>query len=102
MSSDTPLLETRLALFEQAQTTMNGKLDTLLVLAQATSGRLTDVENQQLVYRATGIAELPTRVRTLEDVVTELRGVARIAKWAVGGGLLGALALLAQLLQAVK
>lgn len=93
---------TRLALIEQAQQTTNGKLDELLRLTKATNERMANVERQETMCIASGVTGLPERVRVLEDVVTEMRGVGRVAKWALGGGLAGALALLAQLLGAVK
>ena len=102
MSNEKMTTATRLALIEQALSNVDGKLDTILLLVQTDGERVTKVEDTQLVCKASGIAELPARVRRLEDVVTEMKGVGRIAKWAVGGGLLGALALLAQLLTLVK
>lgn len=113
---------TRLALIEQAQVVANEKLDELLTLAKATNGRVTKVEMQELTCQASGVTGLPARmlavedatremhgehglparVRALENLRTEMQGVVRVAKWAVGGGLLGLLSLLAQLLGMVK
>lgn len=93
---------TRLALIEQAQDTMNGKLDEILALAKSTNGRVHKVEQQEIVCQASGVTGLPQRVRDLEDAVAEMKTVARVAKWAAGGGLLGTLALIAQLLDKVR
>ena len=96
-----PTTATRLALIEQAQVETNAKLDELLKLAKATNGRVGSVERQETICRASGVIGLPERVRALEDIATEMRSVGRVAKWAVGGGLAGAVALLWQAVQVV-
>lgn len=102
MSDDRPTVMTRLALIEQTQQQMSGKLDDLLELARSTNGRVSKVEQTELVCKAGGIDGLPQRVRALEDAVKEMKTVALVAKWAVGGGLAGVAALVAQILAMAK
>ncbi len=102
VSDERQTTNTRLALIEQTQQQMSGKLDDLLELARSTNGRVNKVEQQEIVCQASGVIGLPQRVVVLEDAIKEMRTVARVAKWAVGGGLAGVAALIAQILSMVK
>ena len=101
MAPPTQPAMTRLALIEQKLDGLDTKLDDVLRALEAQSRRLHEIETKEVVCRSE-MAGLPQRVRYLEDERERQRGALRVVQWAAGGGgLLGFLALLAQLLTLV-
>jgi hypothetical protein len=85
------------ATYETGHKALEGKVDDIDSLLREQNGRVRKLEVNEAQSGAT-IACLPGKVDAIEKELAEMRGAIKLAKWSVGGGVAGVLALLAELL----
>lgn len=97
---------TRIALLEQSLMGIDDKLRAILGVVEKFDARLAVVERREFTCAALApdmplrLREMEARLGALERWQMETQGAIKLAKWAGGGGgLLGGLALLAELLK---
>jgi hypothetical protein len=82
-----------IALIRRDITSMNEKLDTILRELPSLNQRINAVERNEVVCQA-AVNDLPDRVRAIEKWIDKADGSLGLVKWAIGGGIMGIIALI--------